>query len=30
MFMLAGILYLVMIAATGKVIAALDRRVRLP
>lgn len=30
MFMLAGILYLVMITATGKVIAALDRRVRLP
>ncbi len=30
MFMLAGILYLVIITVTGKVIAALDRRVRLP
>jgi len=30
MFLLAGVLYLAIITVTGKVIAALDRRVRLP
>jgi polar amino acid transport system permease protein len=30
MFLLAGVLYLAIITATGKVITFLDRRVRLP